>query len=215
MMRKFVVIVVLLFGLMVTPLSARTVITLDELKEVETAGTYFVEIYTNDLQGNRVSKVVSVTVKFPRTVVSIGQGIDATDLRISKQMFDQMDEKSWIEQAKAHAWLIETGESIPVIQSRVESIGNGQFRVYFKTGSGVETFSFVQVVDQEVISDTLKPVFINPTTKEVFKQFNLQMLTGLFILILMPILFLLLIYFVFWKRIRAIYTLLTKKKTEN
>lgn len=212
MKRKIFIIICLFMILIPRNIVAQDTITVEELENIEEAGTYFVRIYTQDLEGNTISKVVAVTITFARTMIDKGEGIDARDFRLTQEEFDEMNEAKWVQKANAHAWIVETGDVVPVKFVRLETVVEGMnYRAYFKTEKGLETFAFVQIVDEDGIASSLKPLFINPSST-VTSRYNLQVLSGLIALLLLPIIIVMLIYFVLWKRIKLIYELLVEEE---
>lgn len=110
-----------------------------DLKEVKQAGTYqvYLEADENGATGGTVAKV---TLTFPYTVLNEvnGEGIDASDFEYTDETLEEMPGAELLERAGAHAWRLEDGEAVPVIDVKIYGQEQNATKISFATQKGTK-----------------------------------------------------------------------------
>lgn len=145
-MRKLFLCLLLLLSPI--PLQATTVDT-SSLDSAHEAGTYPVTLEYVDEDGNQVSTVIYVTIKYRRTVeyVETGEAIDAHDIELTTGTFSQLSDSDLIKLMHARAWNVNTLAPLDVRVLSREQVSSGHFLVTFTTANGSVTSANVIEVD--------------------------------------------------------------------
>lgn len=167
-------------------------ITVDELKNVKEAGTYPVEMYTYDQNGQVVKEVVMITIKHPHTKINGDEAIDANDLRMTWDDFVKMKEEDWQVQSNAKAWSTLTGDAIEIVSTHIETVVESQsYMINFTTSAGTSTSSQVTIVKSALDATEFNDSKAKPLddgdiirnvglTVAILAFFPVMVLTGLF-----------------------------------
>ena len=212
-MTRKIIIGLSIFFLFLTPVQAEEkVYTEEEIEAIEIAGTYPVELYTLDQNGKEVPIIVMVTVVFDKTILNsiANEGIDAKDFEILSSEFAELTEMDFVRLAHAHAWSLETGESIPIASITLEKISEDKYIVTFSTEKNTR-ISVNLFLKDSVVLDMSNAVSMNNIGSSAMqsKLFNHIRFEILF-LIVVPLISLGIIYSIAWRRNKNINQLLYK-----
>lgn len=140
-MKKFlygVMISIVLLSSMLLPVSAVEEVV--EPESIEEAGTYFVELYVINEEGNKESKIIKLTIRFPNTVLNEvnGEGIDAHDIQLVNQDITSLTDEDYIHLSGAHAWDLETGKRVAIttVVFKTSKFSGADYDVTFQTEKG-------------------------------------------------------------------------------
>lgn len=188
-------------------------ITVDELKDVKEAGTYPVEMYTYDQNGQAVKEVVMITIKHPHTIINGNEAIDADDLRMTWNDFEKMNDDEWKVQANAKAWNTLTGDEVEVVVVDVELVVESQsYKVYFQTSLGTKTSIEVTIVKEPIDAESFNEMKVKPLEEgDIFRNVGLTVA----ILAGFPVMVLTALFFVYRGRQHKIRRWLFNKKDSS
>lgn len=143
-----VMISIVLLSSMVLPVSAVEEVV--EPESIEEAGTYFVELYVINEEGNKESKIIKLTIRFPNTILNEvnGEGIDAHDIQLVNQDITLLTNEDFIHLSNAHAWSLETGKKVEIVNVtfKSSSFSGADYDITFQTEKGtsitIQLYSF-------------------------------------------------------------------------
>lgn len=154
----------------------------DEVKNVDKAGTYFVQISGKNELGQVMKKKARVHVKYPKTELNydLMEGIDAHDIIVLTGSFNNLSEQAKIEEAGAHAWSMEDGSEIkPVTVSDEPPIKEtgAASRVKFATKN--DTSVYANVYEQDAIYLKLAQIYMTqrPVLTNKFRTLSLLIIS--------------------------------------
>lgn len=191
---------------------AETVLTQEELSQVKEAGTYKVRAFVETDSGP-VEKVINVTITYTGTVISenIGEGIDASDFKVKPGVMGTLSDEDLIASAKAHAWSLKTGESVPVkVVSKDDGTKReGFYSVTFGTDEGAQV-TVSAVIGNSVFTRMDYMQFRETNIKDSSLTYVLHLLFSF--LFLLPILLILLSYYMINRQMKKVRKALFKEE---
>lgn len=188
MNKKLFFFVTLFFAFTLISAHAQT-LTIKEGQRIEKAGTYYYPFSVIGEDGVESSTERKATIIFPYSVINqnLLEGIDAKDIHTNLENLDSLSQLELIDLARAHAWSIETGESVPIhsVSVHTENLKPGSaYKVTFATGKNTKISVDTYLSDNEVVPAIDKYINLKP-----YHRFNPRNLFWLLLLILiMPLL---------------------------
>ena len=170
-------------------------LTVDELGEIDKAGTYRVKVYTLDKEGREVEGYAMVTVTFPYTVISEEnqEGIDAQDIKLTDtEQIQDLSAEELIAWGQAHAWSLSDGMPVTIAEVSVEA-EEGFYEVLYSTEKG--TSVKVKAFHGIVLFDRTESLYhYTPTSIETSDLYYKYLTRFLTLLLVIPVLMLIVIY---------------------
>lgn len=218
MMRKrwFFLMVVILISFSAVKVFAETdeelkIEEIEDVYAVKRAGLYYVQLSIDD-DGIRAQRLLKINVLFSKSVLNkeAKEAIDARDFLLDEGRFEELSDSELILFSQAHAWDIETGESLPVkVVNKELGERSGSYRVTFSTIKGTEVTInayegwvyknlLVDYKDQQLYDSGLRKSLTLPVI----------LLSSLFFL---PILLVIILYFVVQRQLQQTRNILFKK----
>lgn len=189
LLRKVIVCFSLIICLIFSPslpLLATQIIDIEEIP-TEQAGTYPITITYQADDGTLYEEVIYVTVHYPRTIEykDLNEAIDAHDIELSANVFDQLTNEELIHLAGAHAWRLSDGTVQPItsIIRQQNYNGLGIHQVSFSTAKGTTVIINVVYRETEFIMQN-KISYFNFATEESYFVFAEVTLSGIVLIIL-------------------------------
>lgn len=182
----------------------------EELQKLtDEAGTYPIELFY-DQNGTMMKKTVYATVKGEHTKIEGNVGIDAQSFNVGLDQIGKLQQKDWVQLAKAKAWQTTDGTTISIVNVDDTKVTQkvGAYPITFYTVNQVATTVTVNVMATEKMQTIVdfekneKTGWSEWMTDEGQLQwanyeniFNVVVKVGLVFLLFIPIFILLFQYF--------------------
>lgn len=180
-------------------------------------GTYPIEFKYTDEAGQEHSTTINWTLTYPHTVVSYPnkEAINAQDKIVKAGTLEIYTSKDFILALNATAWSIENGSTIPITTVDVQAIPDqaDAYHVMFATGLNTSTTVTIKEFSTDVLGLKEEYIYTNVSTEQEIRARNYFILLSGGI-ILLPLLYLILIYVLASWQTTTVKKLLCKKKSK-
>lgn len=186
-------------------------VSVDEIPVEQEPGTYPFELSYTDEHGNKKTREIKWTLKYPYTVISYEhqEAIDARDLVISSEEEIELTAQSLVQMMQASAWSIQDGAGIEIAHVDISPKGNSKdaYSVSFSTHNGTTTTVTLKRLTGNVLN--LNEMYLYETGELGVSQFARQFLLSFSFLL--PILCFIMMYLRLYVQTRKVKAIVFRK----